>query len=159
MSPAFPPAGYGGLGRGPLGGDPQPVPPARAPQGGPPLRPRPSESWPRTRPLCLGSRRVCGAHRTRKITESLDPPPPSPASASPPWAPVHHFPKDPFVRLQSPRSTRGCPPIHHHPPAPRSGWMASQLNGHEFEQTLGDGEGQGSLVCCSPWDRKELDND
>ena len=25
-----------------------------------------------------------------------------------------------------------------------------QLNGHEFEQALGDGEGQGSLVCCSP---------
>ena len=24
-------------------------------------------------------------------------------------------------------------------------------NGHEFEWTLGDGEGQGSLVCCSPW--------
>ena len=29
------------------------------------------------------------------------------------------------------------------------------LNGHEFEQTLGDSEGQGSLVCCSPWGRKE----
>ena len=27
-----------------------------------------------------------------------------------------------------------------------------QLNGHEFEQTLGEDEGQGSLVCCSPWD-------
>ena len=26
-----------------------------------------------------------------------------------------------------------------------------QLNGHEFEQTLGDSEGQGSLACCSPW--------
>ena len=25
------------------------------------------------------------------------------------------------------------------------------LNGHEFEQTLGDSEGQGSQVCCSPW--------
>ena len=25
-----------------------------------------------------------------------------------------------------------------------------QLNGHEFEQTPGDGEGQGSLACCSP---------
>ena len=25
------------------------------------------------------------------------------------------------------------------------------LNGHELEQALGDGEGQGSLVCCSPW--------
>ena len=31
------------------------------------------------------------------------------------------------------------------------------LNGHEFEQTLGDGEGQGSLVCSSPWGPKELD--
>ena len=27
----------------------------------------------------------------------------------------------------------------------------------EFEQTPGDGEGQGSLACCSPWDCKELD--
>ena len=26
-----------------------------------------------------------------------------------------------------------------------------QFNGHEFEQTLGDSEGQGSLLCCSPW--------
>ena len=32
-----------------------------------------------------------------------------------------------------------------------------RLNGHEFEQAPGDGEGQRSLVCCSPWDRKELD--
>ena len=30
------------------------------------------------------------------------------------------------------------------------GWH-HQLNGHEFEQTPGDGKGQGSLVCCSPW--------
>ena len=29
------------------------------------------------------------------------------------------------------------------------GWHR-QLNGHEFEQTLGDSEGRGSLVCCSP---------
>ena len=36
------------------------------------------------------------------------------------------------------------------------GWH-HPLNGHEFEQALGDGEGQGSLACCSPWDRKELD--
>ena len=36
------------------------------------------------------------------------------------------------------------------------GWH-HQLNGYEFEQTLGDGEGQGSLACCSPWGRKELD--
>ena len=31
------------------------------------------------------------------------------------------------------------------------------LNGHEFDQTLEDGEGQGKLVCCSPWDLKESD--
>ena len=32
-----------------------------------------------------------------------------------------------------------------------------QLNGHEFEQALGDGEGQGSLACFSSWGRKESD--
>ena len=31
------------------------------------------------------------------------------------------------------------------------------LNGQEFEQTLGDGEGQGNLACCSPRGCKELD--
>ena len=31
------------------------------------------------------------------------------------------------------------------------------LDGHEFEQALGDGDGQGSLACCSPWGRKESD--
>ena len=31
------------------------------------------------------------------------------------------------------------------------------LNGHEFEQSLGDSEEQGSLACYSPWDCKELD--
>ena len=31
------------------------------------------------------------------------------------------------------------------------------FNGHGFEQTLGDDEGQASLACCSPWGRKELD--
>ena len=36
-------------------------------------------------------------------------------------------------------------------------WWHHQLNGHEFEQTPGDGERQGSLVCCSPWGCKELD--
>ena len=30
-----------------------------------------------------------------------------------------------------------------------------QLNGHEFEQAPRDGEGQGSLACCSPWGCKE----
>ena len=32
-----------------------------------------------------------------------------------------------------------------------------RFNGHEFEQALGDGEGQGSLACCSPWGHKESD--
>ena len=36
------------------------------------------------------------------------------------------------------------------------GWH-HQLNGYEFEQTLGDGVGQGSLVCCSSWGSKVSD--
>ena len=36
------------------------------------------------------------------------------------------------------------------------GWH-HQLDGHEFEQSLGDGEGQEGLVCCSPWGLKESD--
>ena len=36
------------------------------------------------------------------------------------------------------------------------GWH-HRLKGHEFVQTLGDGEGQGSLVCCSSWGHKESD--
>ena len=31
------------------------------------------------------------------------------------------------------------------------------LNGHEYEQAPGDGDGQGSLACCSPWGHKESD--
>ena len=36
------------------------------------------------------------------------------------------------------------------------GWH-HRLDGHEFEQALGVGDGQGSLVCCSPWGCKESD--
>ena len=36
------------------------------------------------------------------------------------------------------------------------GWH-HQFDGHEFEQALGIGDGQGSLACCSPWIRKESD--
>ena len=32
-----------------------------------------------------------------------------------------------------------------------------QLDGHEFEQAPGVGDGHGSLGCCSPWGPKELD--
>jgi len=46
----------------------------------------------------------------------------------------------------------------------RRGWQRmrwldniTDSNGHEFEQTPGDSEGQGSLVCYSPWGRKESD--
>ena len=37
-----------------------------------------------------------------------------------------------------------------------AGWH-HQLNGHEFGQTLGDGEGQGGLACCDSWHCKESD--
>ena len=36
------------------------------------------------------------------------------------------------------------------------GWH-HRLDGHEFEQTQGDSEGQGGLACCSPWGRKQSD--
>ena len=38
----------------------------------------------------------------------------------------------------------------------RTRWLDG-ISGHEFEQTLGDSEGQGSLVCCSLWTCKQLD--
>ena len=37
------------------------------------------------------------------------------------------------------------------------GWH-HRLDGHEFEQAPGVGDGQGGLACCSPWGHKELDN-
>ena len=36
------------------------------------------------------------------------------------------------------------------------GWH-HRLDGHEFEQALGVSDEHGSLACCSPWGRKELD--
>ena len=33
------------------------------------------------------------------------------------------------------------------------GWH-HRLNGHEFEQAPGTGDGKGSLACCSPWDQR-----
>ena len=38
----------------------------------------------------------------------------------------------------------------------KGGWH-HRLNGHELGQAPGDGEGWGSLVCCSSWGREELD--
>ena len=37
------------------------------------------------------------------------------------------------------------------------GWHHQKLNGYEFERAPGNGEGQGSLACCSPWGHKESD--
>jgi len=37
------------------------------------------------------------------------------------------------------------------------GWH-HRLDGHEFEQALGVGDGHGSLACCSPWGHKESDS-
>ena len=42
-------------------------------------------------------------------------------------------------------------------PLSLGGGATSRLNAREFEQMLGDSEGQGSLACCSPWGLKESD--
>ena len=39
----------------------------------------------------------------------------------------------------------------------RTRWLDGITNGHDFEQAPGDGEGQGTLECFSPWGHKELD--
>ena len=36
------------------------------------------------------------------------------------------------------------------------GWH-HRLNGHGFEETLGDSDGQGILACCNPWGHSEMD--
>ena len=41
----------------------------------------------------------------------------------------------------------------------RMRWLDGTIDGHEFEQASGVGDGQGSLACCSPWGCKELDHD
>ena len=41
----------------------------------------------------------------------------------------------------------------------RMRWLVGNRtpSGHEFEQTLGGSDGQGSLACCSPWGHKQVD--
>ena len=39
----------------------------------------------------------------------------------------------------------------------RMRWLDGIIDGHDFEQASGVGDGQGSLACCSPWGHKELD--
>ena len=58
--------------------------------------------------------------------------------------------KDPDVRKDCGQEEKGAKEDE------MVGWH-HQLNGHEFEQTPGDSEGQGNLVCCSPWGCKESD--
>ena len=45
----------------------------------------------------------------------------------------------------------------HHPTKDEMVGWHHQLNRHEFEQALAVGDGQGSLICCSPWGCKDLD--
>ena len=57
----------------------------------------------------------------------------------------YHFSTAYCVRIISELEEKGVVGWHH--------W----LNGHEFEKTQGDSDGQRSLVCCSPWGHKESD--
>ena len=53
-----------------------------------------------------------------------------------------------------------CQPLHHGKAVIPEGMIAGRhhrCNEHELGQTLGDGKGQGDLVCCSPWGCKESD--
>ena len=58
--------------------------------------------------------------------------------------------KDPDVKKDRRREEKGTTENE------MVGWH-HRLDGHEFEQALVDGEGQGSLTRCSPWDGKESD--
>ena len=58
--------------------------------------------------------------------------------------------KDPNTGKDGEQEEKGMPEDE------MAGWH-HRLNGHEFEQAPGVVEGQGSLVCCSPWGGKELD--
>ena len=55
--------------------------------------------------------------------------------------------KDPDARKDSRQEEKGMTE------GEMVGWH-HRLNGHEFEQALGDGDGQESLACCSPWGLK-----
>ena len=58
---------------------------------------------------------------------------------------------------ESDQATRQTPPLFYQPAKPNDKYAAQipflslGSNEHELGQTLGDGEGQGSLACCSPW--------
>ena len=66
------------------------------------------------------------------------------------WLPNVNTGKDPDARKDWRQEEKGMTKDE------MVGWH-HWLNGHEFEQVLGDGERQGSLACCSPWNRKKSD--
>ena len=68
----------------------------------------------------------------------------------PPAVKSQHFGKDPDSGKDGRQEEKGMTEDE------MVGWH-HQLNGHEFEQTRGDSDGQRSLLCCSQRDRKELD--
>ena len=68
----------------------------------------------------------------------------------PPDAKSQLIGKDPYARKDWGQEEKGTTEDE------MVGWH-HQLNGHEFEQALGVGDGQGSLVCHSPWGGKESD--
>ena len=84
---------------------------------------------------------ICRGRKQLKDTKNVDNPQDARWRASSHLS-VCHFRSPPQVLLVAEDELVGW---HH--------W----LNGHAFEQTPGDSEGQGSLVCCSPWGHKELD--
>ena len=75
-----------------------------------------------------------------------------PGTAGAWWAAVYGVAQSQtrLKRLSSSSSNRGVTEIE------VVGWH-QLFDGHERGQALGDSEGQGGLVCCSPWDRKESD--
>ena len=81
---------------------------------------------------------------TTASTRGIDPAAPdgpSTGSASMPWDPVCKWEASSERYYIDPNQIAGDE---------MAGWH-HQLNGHEFEQALGVGDGQGSLACCSPW--------
>ena len=68
----------------------------------------------------------------------------------PPDAKSQLIRKDPDAGKDGGQEEKGVPEDE------KVGWH-HWLNGHEFEQALGDSKGQGSLACCSPWGREESD--
>ena len=72
-------------------------------------------------------------------------------------APIHWPPdvKNWLIR-KDPDAEKDCRPENGTTEDEKVEWH-HRVNGHEFEQAPGVGDGQGNLACCSPWGRKESD--